>query len=237
MCPRVWRAVRPDEAAGGPRIQVRRALPGEIREEDETLGSGRNGLCLGHQVAVDQAREVPPPPQRPPRRERDGEQAVPARHGVAEGVDPSRRIDRAPVRVGEQHPARADRARHQAAARHRRPDRGRGVVPSARRDRDARRESELGREGIGGSPRSARDSRTPEGATRPAHRGPRAPRPTTCAVAGRGTGSRRRPRHRSRAHPPAGSGRSPSAAARARPARSSPAPRREARAPSAPGTR
>ena len=123
-----------------------RSLAGQVGKEQQSLRACRNRRRLCDERLVVEARHVPPPSERTTGRERDGEQAVPPRDRVTEGVDPPGRIDRRRVGVREQHAARSDRARHEPVPGDRGPDRRGRVVAAPGRDRDAGREPELGRD-------------------------------------------------------------------------------------------
>ena len=116
-----------DEAAARLRVQVRRALAGQVRQEDEALAPGSTASASATSVSKSAAGLVAPPAQRAARRQRDRHQVLGARHarGRTRGRGPTGRARR---RRGGRRSRRSCRSTSTArprARRRRRPPRRR----------------------------------------------------------------------------------------------------------------
>ena len=105
-----------DECAAGKRIEMRRALAAEVRQEDQPFGAGRNRFRQVGEIVVPEmltghgTQRVAEPAERSASRECDRHQVVTTGHTVAEGVQPPMRIKRNLVGMGEDNAAGADAA-------------------------------------------------------------------------------------------------------------------------------
>ena len=124
-----------DERPTRLRVRVRRALTGEVRQEEQPVAAGRDRRGrAGQLVEGDAGREgVPEPAQAARRREHHGHQVPAPRDGVAERVHAAVRLEERVVGGREHDPRRPQRQRHDRLRRP--PRRRRRLRPGRRRRR------------------------------------------------------------------------------------------------------